>query len=155
MRVFIGQQQEAMNRHRARAYLMRLGAHKKVADLYDDDEMLRMALSALIPDFEYPDWSHRTIGQVVGKVVQYERWGTSTGREGIQRTLDSGNAQDQQFLAEGIRMVDEHGRARALTTEEANTMGIRRCVAAKDIHTGELKWREDPPSTPFFVVKAR
>lgn len=51
--------------YRAEAYLRRLGAFETVGALYDDDEMLRGALHTLIPDFEYPDWSHKTIGTVL------------------------------------------------------------------------------------------
>lgn len=84
----------------------------------------------------------------------FESWGSPEGRCGIQRTLVD-DAADQQFLDEGIRMVDEHGREHKLTTEEANAMGVRRVVAAKDIRTGEMKFRDDArTSTPFFVVRA-
>lgn len=85
----------------------------------------------------------------------YESWGTAGGREGVQRTLTDENAQDRAFLDEGIRIVDDTGKARKLTPDEANAMGVRRVVAAKDIHTGEMKWREDKPEkTAFFVVRA-
>lgn len=57
-----------LSKYRAEAYLRRLGAFEKVCDLYDDDEMLQGALLALIPTFEYPDWSHRTIGEVLRRV---------------------------------------------------------------------------------------
>lgn len=36
--------------------------------LYDDDEDLRGALAKLIAGFEYPDWSHKTIGQVAAQL---------------------------------------------------------------------------------------
>jgi hypothetical protein len=36
---------------------------ERIAELYDDDEILQMALAALCPGFEYPDHSHRTIGE--------------------------------------------------------------------------------------------
>lgn len=36
-----------------------------VAEVYDDDMTFR-AFSMLIgPDFEYPDWSHKTVGEVL------------------------------------------------------------------------------------------
>jgi hypothetical protein len=54
-----------MSKYRAITYLRRLGANEVIGELYDDDEMLRMALDALIPEFEFPDWSHKTIGQVL------------------------------------------------------------------------------------------
>lgn len=74
--------------------------------------------------------------------VRYEPWGHPEGRSGIQRTLDSTNQEDLDFLTYGIAIVDEHGVRRQLTLEEAERMGIRRVVASRDIHTGELKWRE-------------
>lgn len=40
----------------------------KVADVYDDSEQLREALSTLIPDFEYPNYSHLTLAQVQRRV---------------------------------------------------------------------------------------
>ena len=52
-----------MTRYRAISYLGRLLPCERIADLYDDDEMLRMALAALCPDFEYPDHSLRTVGE--------------------------------------------------------------------------------------------
>lgn len=33
----------------------------KLADRYDDDEQLRTAIHVVMPNFEYPDWSHRPI----------------------------------------------------------------------------------------------
>lgn len=86
--------------------------------------------------------------------VKYERWGVPGGREGVQRTLDASNAADMDFLEDGIRIVDEHGNTRKLTPVEAEKMGIRRVVAAKDIRTGEMKWKEEPKSTPMMVVPA-
>lgn len=61
------------------------------------------------------------------------------------------DAADAEFLASAIQISDEMGVMRRPTLEEANAMGIRRNVAAKDIHTGEMK--ADPGRTPIFVVK--
>lgn len=37
-----------------------------VEELYDTDTLFDCAISALIgPDFEYPDWSHKTVGEVL------------------------------------------------------------------------------------------
>lgn len=33
----------------------------RLSDVYDDDVDLRAAISDAMPDFEYPDWSHRTV----------------------------------------------------------------------------------------------
>lgn len=83
----------------------------------------------------------------------YETWGRPDvpgARAGIQRTLVDESASDQAFLSEGICIVGDDGVERKMTTEEANRMGIRRIVAARDIRTGELRTSEDD----FFVVKA-
>lgn len=38
----------------------------KVSELYDEDDDFASALNDLIgPDFEYPDWSHKTVGEVL------------------------------------------------------------------------------------------
>lgn len=40
----------------------------KVSELYDEDDDFASALNDLIgPDFEYPDWSHKTVGEVLEK----------------------------------------------------------------------------------------
>lgn len=38
---------------------------ERIADLYDEDDLVADALIALIPDFEYPDWSYKTVGDVL------------------------------------------------------------------------------------------
>lgn len=54
-----------MNILRAEAYLNRLGQDQTpLSELYDDDEMLQSAMVTLFPDFEYPDFSHKTLGQI-------------------------------------------------------------------------------------------
>ena len=85
--------------------------------------------------------------------MTYERWGTPSGREGIQRTLDPANEDDLAFV-DGVRIFEEDGTERKLTVAEANAMGVRRCVAAKDIHTGKMRWREEQQNTPIYNVKA-
>lgn len=40
----------------------------KLADLYDDNEDLADALSAVIVDFEYPDHAHKTIEQLLAQI---------------------------------------------------------------------------------------
>jgi hypothetical protein len=76
------------------------------------------------------------------KPPTYEHWGRADGREGIQRTLMATNEADAEFLRDGVRIVDEDGNERSLTVAEANERGFRRIVAAKDIITGEMRWRE-------------
>jgi hypothetical protein len=56
-----------MSKYRAESYLRRLGAHEVISDLYDDDDFLSSALISTIPGFEYPDWSYKTIGDVLKK----------------------------------------------------------------------------------------
>lgn len=57
-----------MNILRAEHFLKHYGnSSTRLADLYDDDEMLRSALATLFPDFEYPDFSHLTLGQIFRK----------------------------------------------------------------------------------------
>ncbi len=54
-----------MNILRAEHYLRDCGPDStKLAEVYDDDEMLRMALAVLIPGFEYPNHSYQTLGQL-------------------------------------------------------------------------------------------
>lgn len=54
-----------MNILRAEAYLERVASNQTVAQTYDDDEMLQSALITLFPGFEYPDFSHRTLNEVL------------------------------------------------------------------------------------------
>lgn len=56
-----------MNILRAEAYLKRIADSTTVAELYDEDEMLASALQTLFPGFEYPDFSHLTIRQVLSR----------------------------------------------------------------------------------------
>lgn len=56
-----------MNILRAEAYVKQYPQFEKLADVYDDDEMLASALNTLIPQFEYPDFSHLTVGDVFKK----------------------------------------------------------------------------------------
>lgn len=57
-----------MNILRAEAFLEQYGAGSlKLAELYDDDEMLRSALATLFPGFEYPDFSHLTLSEILKK----------------------------------------------------------------------------------------
>ncbi len=54
-----------MNLFRAEDYLRNYGnTNSRLSEFYDEDEMLANALTTLFPDFEYPDFSHRTIGEI-------------------------------------------------------------------------------------------
>lgn len=54
-----------MNLLRAEHFLESYGAPgTRLAELYDEDDMLRCALSTLFPDFEYPDFSHLTLREI-------------------------------------------------------------------------------------------
>ena len=41
--------------------------NEKLADIYDTDGFMRDALSVLFPEFEYPDYSYLTVGQLLAK----------------------------------------------------------------------------------------
>jgi len=45
------------------------GAALLVEDLYDEDDDFAAAINVLIDGFEYPDWSHKTVGEVLDKCV--------------------------------------------------------------------------------------
>ncbi|MGU4699207.1 hypothetical protein K6L09_21290 [Burkholderia cepacia] len=53
-----------MTEEKAKEYLSQF-RNSKIADIYDDYPTLREALSVLIPDFEYPDHSYKTIAQIL------------------------------------------------------------------------------------------
>lgn len=48
----------------SKAYLMCINQHFKLHEIYDNDQVLQAALAELIPGFEYPNHSHKTIGQI-------------------------------------------------------------------------------------------
>lgn len=37
---------------------------QRLAEVYDDDEELREALGELFPNFEYPDFSYKTLREI-------------------------------------------------------------------------------------------
>lgn len=45
-----------------------MDASDKISEHYDNDPIFADAINAIIPNFEYPDWSHRTIGQAIHSV---------------------------------------------------------------------------------------
>lgn len=46
--------------------LARYANNERVSDLYDEEETFANALHDLIgPDFEYPDWAHKTVGEIL------------------------------------------------------------------------------------------
>lgn len=49
----------------AKAYLRELHSKAVVGDIYLEDAELRSALILLIPGFEYPDWSYKTVEDVL------------------------------------------------------------------------------------------
>lgn len=55
-----------------RDYLSTLRTSATVAEVYHEDPLASDALNALIPEFEYPDWSHRTIGQVLAAIARMD-----------------------------------------------------------------------------------
>ncbi len=57
-----------LKHHYAAAFLDGYSSYLLVEDLYDEDEDFASALNNLLgPDFEYPDWSHKTIKEVLEK----------------------------------------------------------------------------------------
>jgi hypothetical protein len=44
------------------------GDTELIADVYDDDKVLRQLLNESIPDFEYPDFGHRTVDSVIKEI---------------------------------------------------------------------------------------
>ena len=40
----------------------------KIADVYDSHEVVSDAILTLNPDFEYPDWSYKTVGEFLKSV---------------------------------------------------------------------------------------
>lgn len=40
----------------------------RLQEVYDDDEELRQVISVLIPDFEYPDYAHKHLSEILAKV---------------------------------------------------------------------------------------
>lgn len=67
-----------MNILRAEAYLKRIADSTTVAELYDEDETLASALNTLFPGFEYPDFSHLTLNQVLARYQANPRTLTGT-----------------------------------------------------------------------------
>lgn len=63
-----------MNILRAEHFLRDYGPkNAKLADLYDDDEMLASAMTTLFPDFEYPDFSHLTLREIEQRYAAQRR----------------------------------------------------------------------------------
>lgn len=54
-----------MNVNKALAVIGDYLADVTVAEYYDEDAELREALGVLFPNFEYPDFSHKTMTQVL------------------------------------------------------------------------------------------
>ena len=55
-----------MNIFRAEAILERVSPRStKLHELYDDDDSIRDAVHTLFPDFEYPDFSHKTMKELL------------------------------------------------------------------------------------------
>lgn len=56
-----------MTERLARYYLASQLQYQLIKDRYDEDELFRFCILTLMPDFEYPDWSHRTISEFLRK----------------------------------------------------------------------------------------
>jgi hypothetical protein len=57
-----------LTRQEAVAYLMRYRDQKVDADLYDSDPRIGSYLDFLIPNFEFPDYCHKTLGQILKSI---------------------------------------------------------------------------------------
>jgi hypothetical protein len=54
-----------MNILRAEHFLKGYGnGSSKLAEFYDDDDMLSSVMNTLFPGFEYPDFSHLTLDEI-------------------------------------------------------------------------------------------
>ena len=63
-----------MNILRAEQFLNTYGAGSaRLAELYDDDDMLQEVLLELFPDFEYPDYSHLTMNEIRARYAANKR----------------------------------------------------------------------------------
>ena len=63
-----------MNILRAEEFLKQYGAGRtKLAEMYDDDDMLRTVLLTLFPGFEYPDFSHLTMNEIRARYAANKR----------------------------------------------------------------------------------
>lgn len=57
-----------LSREEARTYLLSLDTAAKLGDLYDDDPELRTAMASAFEAFEYPDYSHQTVENIIRKM---------------------------------------------------------------------------------------
>ena len=56
-----------LKHHYAAAFLGSYSGYLRVDELYAEDDGFAAAINALIDGFEYPDWSHKTVGDVLEK----------------------------------------------------------------------------------------
>lgn len=70
-------------------------------------------------------------------------------RHTIERTLD---AEDYEILSPGIRLVQADGSVITPGISAETDPGVKRIVAARDIHTGE--WRVDEDGIPIVLFDA-
>jgi hypothetical protein len=57
-----------LNKYRAINYLQEFNNHTKVSDLYDDNSHFRTIMNDFIEGFEYPDWSHRRVCDIINAI---------------------------------------------------------------------------------------
>lgn len=64
-----------MNILRAEHYLRGYPAKgdTRLSDVYDHDDTLAAAMCALFPDFEYPDFAHKTLAELWGRYTCQSR----------------------------------------------------------------------------------
>lgn len=95
-----------MNILRAEDYLKRYVPQSTlVSDVYDDDEMLSAALLTLFPDFEYPDFAHLTLSEVLKRYSRAPR--PLTGLDSAsQPRLPHYTAMTNQAVMPGMSRAD-------------------------------------------------
>ena len=58
--------EKKVNIHQAKSVIANYMQYMTVAEVYDDDAEFRTAINTLFPNFEYPDFSHKTMAVVLG-----------------------------------------------------------------------------------------
>lgn len=69
----LGGPENISTRLKAYKYLASYSRMGKVSDNYDNDTSFANALNDLIPGFEYPNYSHMTVGNVLS-TINLNKW---------------------------------------------------------------------------------
>jgi hypothetical protein len=57
-----------VNKYRAIDYLCDFDQFTRVSDLYDNEPHFRTIFGTFIPNFEYPDWSHKRVCDIINYI---------------------------------------------------------------------------------------